>query len=213
MEITSSSFYCSAEWHFAQLTGPGANYAPLIHSLALHIAGKSGVFSASIPTLAEYFKANEKTIRKALRLLEALGFFELIAQEPGASVRYRPIKHRDWEVAHPGRCTTKETMPWLPEADTLGMELFAISGQRFKPYPNFVKGMRKTGHSGDQIKQHFRAFATIENPIGRRWANGFAGKFIKYLKSQPIPCSNPSQPLVGVPLPTVGTSLLPTDGR
>jgi hypothetical protein len=178
--LETSAFHCSAEWHFAQFTGRGASHAVLIHSLALHVAGKSGVFAASVPTLAAYFKADERSIRKALHMLEASGFVELISQHPGESVKYRPIRHRDWEATHPGRCTAKAV---VAEGDTLGVELHAISGGRFKPYPNLVKAMRKTGHSAEQIKQHFRTFATQENPVGRKWT-GFAGHFLKYLKAQ-----------------------------
>lgn len=191
---TISPFYCSSEWHFARLKkkGRGASHAALIYSLALHLSSKSGIFSASTPALAAYFDADERTIRKAIRQLVALGFLEIETCERGATVRYKPVKHRDWAAIHPGRCTEKETMPWADEpGDTLGKELHAISGGRFKPYPNFVKGIRKTGHSEPAIREMFRAFVLQDKPVGRKWVAGFAGRFIKYLRNQPLLPSNP----------------------
>lgn len=211
-----SSFHCSSEWHFSRLKGQGAHYAPLIYSLALRLTKKSNVFSASIPTLAAYFGADEKTIRKAIRLLLDKGFFELISEESGASVRYRPLRHPDWAAKHGGQCTEKCSYPWEgePGADTLGPELYAISGQRFRPYPNFIKGMRKTGHSEEAIREHFRDFIAERKPVGSRaWNIGLAGDFIKHLRNQPISSNTPSQLLVGVPLPTFGTSQVPSVGR
>lgn len=211
--MENSRYYCTSEWHLSRFTGKGAHYAGLIHSFALRLSKKSGIFSPSIPNLAEYFGADEKTIRKAIRLLVDTGFFNGVSNEPGASVRYRPIRHEEWAKTHPGRCTEKETMPWSNEpGDTLGVELHAISGQRFKPFPNFIRGMRKTKHSDAAIRDHFRAFINQRVPIGKQWATGFAGNFIKYLKNQPLSCNDPSQRLVGVGVPTGGTSQVPTVG-
>jgi hypothetical protein len=176
-----SAFHCSAEWHLARL----GSYAAVIYPLALHLSNKSGIFSASIPTLAAYFQADERSIRKAIRQLADLGFFEIDTAERGASKRYQVVRHKEWSAKHPGHCTEKETMPWSDEpGDTLGVELSAITGGRFKPYPNFVKGIRKTGHSEAAIREHLRCFVRQYQPVGRQWSHGFAG-FIKYLKSQP----------------------------
>src|SRR5579864_3065239 len=161
-------FYCSAEYHLARLSGCGATVAALIYSQSLRVSKKSGVFSASIPTLAAFFNVDERTVRKAMRLLVALGFFEIIREECGASVKYRPIHHRDWAPKHPDRCATKDEMPWDDEVkDTLGPELHAISGHRFKVYPNFLKGMRNTGHDDAAIREHFRAFIAETLPTGK----------------------------------------------
>jgi hypothetical protein len=186
---TASLFFCSAEWHFAQLSGPGARYAPLIHSHALHIARTSGIYSASVPNLAAYFGADEKSIRKALHILLALGFFEIVEEAPGSSVRYRPIRHKDWQPKNPGRCTAKQAGVW--QGDTLSAELYAISGQRFRTYPNLIKAMRKTKLSDDQIKEHFRMFATQEHSAGHIKWGGFAGRFLKHLKAQLKTASTP----------------------
>jgi hypothetical protein len=211
--VETSNYFCSSEWHFVRFKGKGAYYAGPIYSLSLRLSKKSGIFSASVPELADYFGADEKTIRKAIRLLGNTGFFNGVSHEPGASVRYRPIRHEEWAKIHPGRCTEKETMPWSNEpSDTLGVELHAISGQRFKPFPNFIRGMRKTHHSDAAIREHFRTFINQQIPIGRQWATGFAGNFIKYLKDQTILSSDPSQRLVGVVVPPGGTTQVPTVG-
>ena len=189
-----SHYHCSAEWHLARLKGKGAYYAPLVHSMALHLSKGSSVFSASIPRLATYFNAAENTIRQALHILERHGFLEVLSKEDGAPIRYQPLTHREWAIKHPGCCTEKETMPWSNEpGDQLGVFLYAISGQRFRPYPNFVKAMRNTGHSDDRIAQMFRAFVEKEKPVGKKWNAGFSGNFIKYLRNEPVPSNNPLQ--------------------
>lgn len=187
-----SEFHCCAEWHFANFKGDGKALAPLIYNFALRLSKKSGVFSASIPQLAEFFRVDERNARAALRTLTDTGFFIVLYSEPGAAVCYRPVLHKAWQENHPGQCTEKIQMPWAAEKDTLGVELCAISGQRFKPFPNFVKGMRKTGHSTVAIRAHFVAFVNEQQPKGKAWRNGFAGKFIKYLKQQEVLPSNPS---------------------
>jgi len=194
--METGHYHCSAEWHFARLAGQGAYTAALIYSHSLRLSKKSNVYSASVPRLAAYFSVDERTVRKAIRALVALGFFEILRAEAGCSINYKPIHHRDWCVKHPGRCTEKLEMPWANEQqDTLGPELHAISGHRFMVFPNFLKGMRKTGHDDAAVREHFRAFVQQELPSGKQWRNGFAGHFIQYLKKQPVSCNNPSQPL------------------
>jgi hypothetical protein len=193
-DMEFSHYHCSAEWHLARLKGKGAYYAPLVLSMALHLGKKSGVFSASIPRLAAYFNASENTIRKAIHLLVGQGFLEEISKEDGASYCYLPLTHREWAAKHPGRCTEKESMPWSNEpGDTLGVGLYAISGGRFKPYPNFVKAMRNTGFDDAAIVQHFRNFAQQQKPVGKKWNIGFSGQFIKYLRGESVTTSSPSQ--------------------
>lgn len=188
------SIYCSAEWHLARISGLGEKLAALIYSLSLRLSKKTGVFSPSIPTLAAYFDVDERTVRSAIKALVAIGFFEIIRKERGAPTTYRPIHHSDWSQKRPGMCTEKAEMPWDGEMqDTLGPELHAISGHRFKVYPNFLKGMRNTGHDDAAIREFFRSFIAEALPTGKQWAFGLAGNFIKYLKSQPISPSNSSQ--------------------
>ena len=189
-----SYYHCSSEWHFARLKKQGATYAAIVYSLALHLARKTGVFHASIPRLAEYFEADERSIRKAIRQLLALGFFEKISANPGDTVRYRPVPHKEWAAKHPGCCTEKCPTPWDNEAkDTLGMELHAISGGKYNTHANFLKAMRKTGHADAAIREHFRAFVDIDRLDSRNSRiHGVSGRFIKYLRTQPISTNTPS---------------------
>jgi hypothetical protein len=141
-----STLHCSADWHFSRIKGRGARYAAMIHARAISIS-TSGIFSASIPTLAAYFDADEKTIRATLRQLVNLGFLEVDEKERGATVRYRPVKHEDWKASHPGCCVEKEVMPWSNETgDPLGRMLHQISGRQF----------RNTGCDDAEIVEHFR---------------------------------------------------------
>jgi hypothetical protein len=201
--MENSRFHCSAEWHFSRFHGKGTQYAYLIYSFALHLSKKSGIFSASAPTIAAYFDADVKSVRSSLRLLAATGFFEKVSSEPGASIRYKPTSHKDWAAKHPERCTEKDETPWAHEVgDPLGPELYAISGGRFMPYPNFVIAIRNTGHGTEAICEFFREHIEREKPVGKKWRNGFAGRFIKFLKSRP--CSDPTQRTGRVGLPTNG---------
>jgi len=193
---TPQEIFCSAEWHLSHLHGQGSTLAPLIYSLSLRLSKKSGIFFASIPTLAQYFKSDERTIRKAIRILAAIKFFEIAREETGASVCYRPIHHSIWEKNNPGKCAEKWQGPWAKEVqDTLGPELHAISGGRFRVYPNWMKAMRKTGHSDNAIRYHFRAYIAQVLPTGQQWTVGLAGRFIKYLKAQSagLTVGDPSQ--------------------
>jgi helix-turn-helix protein len=182
---TFSHYHCTSEWHLAKLTGKGAYCAAIIYPFALHLSGTSGIFFASIPRLADYFSIDERTVRKAIKLLVDIGFFAVLAKEPGASVRYRVIRHLEWAKLHAGRCTEKYATPWEEEEqDRLAVELYQLSGGRFTLLANVLKGIRKTGHGEDDIKRHFQDFIGQTQPKGRQWVYGLAGKFIKYLKQQ-----------------------------
>lgn len=170
------------------MTGKGTQYVYLLYTFALRLAKRSQIFSASIPTLAAYFRVNEKTVRAAIQLLVEIGFFERVSSESGVSVRYRPLTHKEWAAKHPAECTEKEEMPWSGERqDELGKMLYAISGGRFKPYVNFLRGMRKTGHSDAAIADHFRTFLQTYQPHDERpWAMGLCSRFLSYLRAQTV---------------------------
>lgn len=190
--METAPYQCSAEWHFAQFHGRGAFFAATLYSFAFHLSKKSGVFFASIPKLALYFGVDERTVRKALQSLEKTGFFEIVSRSPGLSVHYRVVGHKDWAAAHSGKCATRnDEMPWSNEPqDPLGKLLYAISGGRFKPYPNFIKGMRNTEHNDTAIGEHFRAFLRSYKPkYKREWSRGLCQQFMTYLRSKPVGCA------------------------
>jgi hypothetical protein len=181
-------FHCSAEWHFARLQGKGRFFAATLYSFAFHLSKSTGSFFASIPRMAEYFGVDERTVRKALHALEQTGFFELLAKPRGRPRQYRVVGHKEWASLRPGVCPQKEQTPWEDEPkDELGKMLYAISAGRFRPYPNFLKGMRRTGHSDLEIARHFRGFMKTYRPKNMRiYAMGLCKQFMSYLRSQPV---------------------------
>lgn len=202
-------YFCSSEWHFARFTGKGAYHAHLIYTTSLHLSKKSGVFFASIPRLATYLGCDERSVRKAIKLLLDTGFLIKLAEEPGKSVRYKPVHHRDWAVSHPGCCAEKLEMPsWFGDGDPLGRALYAASGGNFKTYPNFLKGMRNIGHDDAAILRFWGEFLLVDRPAGPRWHDGVYARFMKHLRNQPVTPSNPLHPMQGVPLTTVVSSPL-----
>jgi hypothetical protein len=176
------SIYCSAEWHLARFQGEGTKYAPLIYNLAFRLADKSGRFWPSVPQLARYFNAPEKYIREAIHLLLESGFFVVLSAEKGKSVAYRPVPHSEWAEAHPGFCIHKDKLPF-GDGDELGCSLFAIADGRYRPFPQFLTAMRKTGHSDDAIVEHWRVF--LSTYTGPRW-KGISKHFLDYLRGQTV---------------------------
>lgn len=208
-----SPYHCTSERHLARLTGNGASLALAIYGLAFHLSSKSNVFFATVSRLAAYFDADEKTARKAIRLLVKTGFFEELRSQPGKPKRYMPVRHPDWQrkrggekaCIENGHCAEKGPMPWDDEElDKLGQRLYAVSGGEYQPFPNFIKGMRNTGHSDQAIEHHFRAYIKnvedeLRNPDDDNvdaddpdnywqgnYKNGFTKAFMKYLRAQPV---------------------------
>lgn len=195
-----SPYHCTSERHIARFTGNGASLALAIYGFAFHLSSKSGVFFASIPNLAAYFDADDKTARKAIRLLVKTGFFEELRSQPGKPKRYMPVRHPDWQLKRGGEkacienghCAERAAMPWDDEElDKFGQRLYAISGGQYEPFPGFIKGMRNTGHSDEAIERHFRNYIDgidkeTESGTPLNWKNGFTKEFTKYLREQPV---------------------------
>jgi hypothetical protein len=186
VETTYTQFYCCSEWHFARLHGRGSNIAPLVYTIALNFSKNTGVFNIAAGNLAEFLGVDVKNVQRAYQHLVRLGFFEVLRRERGTSVKYRVLKHRDWKAKHPGCCAERVEMPWDDEEkDQLGQRLYGVSGGRYRTYTNFLKGMRNTGHNDEAICALFREFIDIEQPTGKQWRNGFSGRFMKFLRSNP----------------------------
>jgi hypothetical protein len=178
---TSFKLYCSAEWHLVRI---GADYAPVVYSYAMLLSKNSGRFSLSIAEMAGYFGADPKSIRKAVRKLRKAGFLIKLREEPGRPIAYRPVHHMEWSKDHPGQCLEKVQMPWSgEEVDPLVKRLHAASDGRLNLFPNFVRGMRNTGHSDDAIVGHFESFYQAL-PLGS--SKGIFGQFMKHLRTQSV---------------------------
>lgn len=183
-EFETSRLYCSAEWHFARFEG--GTYAGLIYSLALRVAAKSGKFFASIPELAKYFDADEQAIREAIHLLVLSGFFQVENAVKGRAVEYWPVPHSDWANVHPGCCINKDQLPYS-DGDPLGRALWAICGGQYSFQPNFLKSLRKTGHSDAVIEEHFKQFWPDFDMVGQlcgQKEKRVTKFFLEYLRGQ-----------------------------
>jgi hypothetical protein len=178
-ENQDSPFHCSAEWHFARFTGDGAALAPLVYNMMFHVAGESGNFAASAVKIAKYLNVTDRYIYDAVGLLVAAGFLQVIEEEKGKPTQYRPVAHKEWAEKHPGYCTTK-IEKLFPDEDPLGKKLFGILGG-VKCYPNWLKGLRNTGATDEQIEQSGKAFMEQDKGSGSR---GRWKRFQDYVRSQ-----------------------------
>jgi hypothetical protein len=176
--VESFDFRCTAEWHLARL---GAKYAAPVYSFALYLTKTTGRFYPSLSTLAEYFDANPRYIGKAIKQLVKARFFIELKRDQGFPVSYRPVLHTEWKKKHPGCCLEKVAMPWsAEEVDPLVKRLHSASDGRLKLYPNFVRGMRATKLSDDEI---VAAFADYYSAEGRqRKLVGMYARFMEHLR-------------------------------
>jgi hypothetical protein len=188
-----SPYYCSPGWHFAALTGRGAIYVPLIYAHALLLAGKSRRYCPSIENLAKYFRTSVKSIRRAVHLLVATGFFEELKAEPGRPVSYDPILHTrtnpEWPTKHPGQCCVRIEMPdyWRADGDPLAVQLHAATDQKVRFYANMLKALRNVEPNDSAILAHCQEFWQNGDtgPAGQaRSHKGFFGRFYKDIKAK-----------------------------
>ena len=161
-----SSFHCSWEWHFAQFD---SRLAPLIYSWGCRLSNKSETFYPSAESMADHFSRHRTTVFKALNELVAMGWAEVIQREPGKPVVYRFPDHEEWARNNPDCCTEKDVMPWEGEGDSLGREMFAVSGGQAKFLPRQMNGLRKSGFSDQQIVSEFRTFLDRNPQTGSDW--------------------------------------------
>jgi hypothetical protein len=103
MSTHTTAFHCSAEWHLAKL----GKYPALVHALILRIQTEERDFFGSNDQIAEYFDADEKTIRRILDVLADTGFVEVIEERVGESTIRRALTHKEWAARYPGRCCLK----------------------------------------------------------------------------------------------------------
>jgi len=96
---TALAFHCSADWHLTRL----GKYAAPVHSLALRVQ-QDDFFYGSPQQVADYFGADDKTIRNVFDRLNETGFFEEIEKRPGQTTIYRALCHTEWSAKYPGQC-------------------------------------------------------------------------------------------------------------
>src|SRR6266550_6151346 len=103
MSAHAAAFYCSAEWHLAKL----GKYPALVHALILRVQTDDRDFFGSNDQIAEYFGADEKTIRRILDVLADTGFVEEVEERVGESTIRRALTHKEWAAKYPGCCCMK----------------------------------------------------------------------------------------------------------
>lgn len=119
-----TAFYCSADWHLVKL----GKHAALVHALMLRVQKEDRDFYGSKGNIEEYFDADEKSIRKAIRSLVDSGFVEEIQTRDGQSTIRRALNHKEWAGRNPGRCTVKRDKN-NPSQKMAGVDV--------EPMPNF----------------------------------------------------------------------------
>jgi hypothetical protein len=186
---------CNAEWHFQQFEG--GTLCSAVYNTAYRFRKKKA-FWVSIPNLALFLHATEATVRDAVHLLVAAGFFEVVESESGKSVRYRAVSHKEWQArfnqhaddpAHPDHvnyCAYMDRLPEYMQGDELGKALWAISCKHFRPFGPFLTSFRASGHDDAAIEKHWRTFLETNKPTGRQWYT-IAKAFRDYLDAQPLP--------------------------
>jgi len=80
--------------------------AILIYQLAARVTAKkrTRIFKPAVETVAEYLAIYPSTVRRAIKQLCRLGFFERLGMSEYGTNRYRVISHDEWAKKHPGQC-------------------------------------------------------------------------------------------------------------
>jgi hypothetical protein len=116
-----SRFHCGWEWHMRELRNVPA---VLIYSLASRLTAKKTakkenedkIFDAAAKTTALSFGLNATTVRRAIKPLCKLGFFEKLGRSRHGTNKYRVISHDEWAKKHPGQCAIFQ--PWSESCET-----------------------------------------------------------------------------------------------
>jgi hypothetical protein len=156
-----SRYYCSPEWHLAQLKN--TPIAGTLYTFMCRIAKSTGIFHGSVVGLAQYFHVSRWKIQRALQALVKLGFLLVQDAEPFQPTVYRVISHQVWAEQHPDSCVVKESFPWSgEEGDELGVRLHNASGGRIKLIPYQMVALHNTGLTDDQIVEQFGVYLDEE---------------------------------------------------
>ena len=135
--------HCNAEYHFARMTGPGSDLAPLLYAISMHIAYDSKTFWVTLQPLSRFLGVKEETLYVAADLLVASGFWGVIERRPNKATKYRPLGHKEWaekcgtvewnEEPIGTYCTVKARFPF--KEDSLeyepGQKLYGITGEKY----------------------------------------------------------------------------------
>jgi hypothetical protein len=128
-----------------------------------------------------------RTAQRAFENLKNLGLFVLIESGKDnyeASV-FQVLTHQEWAARNPGRCTTKYDNGWAATEDSLGRELYSLSGGKVKFKPFQIHTYRKTVPDAEMIKLAFTKWfpAHGAQQKGRKWRNAAGYEFGQYLRN------------------------------
>jgi hypothetical protein len=151
----SYAFECCEQWHLADLSPVCSLIYPFAYKLTRHTTKP---FFPSARTLAGYFDRSESQIRRGLKELLELGFFELIRAGKFQTNTYRVLGHTEWAKIHPGQCASKETFPYTNDGDPLGQELWAETGGRIRFQQFQIDNLRNLQLEDTIIKERFAGF-------------------------------------------------------
>jgi len=158
--------------------------AELIYSLACVISRDSHQFFCSAPNLAQYFGYERRQIYRGLQQLEDAGLLELKSRQSFQSSVYRVVLHKDWAEKYPGRCATKQALPWDGEGDELGRKMYALSGGRHRFLDYQIKLLRKSGLSEELILAEWQGFIGRWKPLNRQDGRYAFSRFYDVLKAK-----------------------------
>jgi hypothetical protein len=184
IDVQFSNFHCCAEWHLARLSPICA----LIYGFGLRISKKSGRFTCSAASVAQFLGVSIRTVQRGFQELKSAGFFRMLESgkhsfEPSV---YHVLTHLEWAKQNPGRCVEKAEFPWTNECDRLGQALWVASGSRiaFKPFQ--VNVIRNTGIPEPEIISLFESWYPRHkaDKWGKKWRNSVAFHFITFLREQ-----------------------------
>ena len=167
---------CSAEYHFARMTGKGSTLVPLLYGVVFHIAKESKSFFVELSKVTKYLNVGDPDlIYSAARLLVKSGFFEVWDRKLGQATAYRPVGHKEWSERWKrfDLCCKKEDKPFPyiedTEAQLLGRKLSAIfGGSRIFPeyLLAFVSWSRPTTISSRRLRRSWTSTGrTVAAPV------------------------------------------------
>jgi hypothetical protein len=123
-----------------------------------------------------------RQIYRSLQELEDAGFLELESSQSFQSSVYGVVSHKAWAQKYPGRCATKQTMPWDGEGDELGRQMYAFSGGRHRFLNHEIKILRKSGLSEEFILTEWQDFIGRWKPLNKQDSRYAFSRFYDLLK-------------------------------
>jgi hypothetical protein len=155
--IYSTMRVCRPSFHISQLTGHGTEPAFLLYDTCCMIAHETGKSYLNFQkTVGPFIHRSEKTLYTTAKLLEQAGWLEVVSRKPGDPTCYRPIKHDEWALKHPGKCIQTYS-PDYWEKDPLGSAFYGFTGGIKIGGPNVLIGWRKL-LSDEQILMHLEHY-------------------------------------------------------